>query len=135
MKSPSSHQGGTEQGEDIEQLINSALDQSADNLSERVLADLAQTRNRALRAGHEEPAATNFAESLSQWIIQPLPRVAVPVVAVVAVAVSLNYIWTETIPPLSLAMVAEEMPTEDLSLLEDLEFVTWLAENEQDMRL
>jgi hypothetical protein len=129
MKSPSN------QSDSVETLVTSALDQSVDNLSDKALSDIAQARHAAMNALYNKKQKLTVAEQMTQWVKQPFPRVAFPVAAAVVIAVSLNYSFVDSVPAIPLAMMTEDVPTEDLTLLEDLEFVTWLAQNEQDVLL
>jgi hypothetical protein len=133
MKSPSE-----QDTKNVEQLVNAALDQSVSNLSADKVVDISQARHKAINAlyqQHSQGQKAGLTVQISQMLMQPFPRVAVPVAAAVLIAVSFNYHSTDVVPALPLAMVTEEVPTEDLTLLEDLEFVTWLAENEQEALL
>lgn len=119
----------------VEEQVNAALDQSVNNLSDKAVSDITQARYAALNALHNRPATKSVGAQLMQMVMQPFPRVALPVAAAVLIAISLNHSVVDPVPALPLAMVTEDVPTEDLALLEDLEFVTWLAQNEQDALL
>ena len=69
------------------------------------------------------------------WLFNPMIKIGVPVAVAVMIVISVKYVTFETIPELPLAMMATEVPNEDFAMLEDLEFVTWLAENEQSALL
>ena len=138
MKSPSEQQ--PDKLTNVEQAVNAALDQSVHNLSDKAVGDIYQARNAALNALHNQQAnkqnaKKGIAEQLMQMVMQPFPRVALPVAAVMLLAITLNYETSDPVPALPLALMTEDIPTEDLALLEDLEFVTWLAQNEQDVLL
>lgn len=123
-----------------EQKVIEALDASVNRLPKQATDDIYQARMKALNAYQNRAKAqagkeAGNGQSGISWFSSPFPKVALPVAAAVLVAVSLNYHTTASIPELPLAMMTEELPTEDLALLEDLEFVTWLAENEQQALL
>lgn len=115
---------------DLEDKVNSALDDSARTLPDNVRDDLYKARMVAMRALHNKNNPGSSGNKFKQWIAQPFPRAATGVACAVLVALSLGYGSVETVPALPIAMMTEDVPTENLSLLEDLEFVTWLAENE-----
>ncbi len=116
---------------EVAPLVNDALDQSVASLSDSVLSDIAQARNAALAAAQINSQKT----PLAQLLASSFPRVALPVAAAVIIGVSVQYNSVESVPALPLAMVTSEIPNEALTLLEDLEFVTWLAENEPEALL
>jgi hypothetical protein len=141
MKSPSEQQPAPLAN--VEQAVNAALDQSVHNLSDKAVGDIYQARHaalNALRSGQDKrhnnrSMKLGFGAQLMQMAMQPFPRVALPVAAAVLIAITLNVETFDPVPAIPLALVTEDVPTEDLALLEDLEFVTWLAENEQDVLL
>ncbi len=133
MKSPSEQQSDNQTS--VEQAVNAALDQSVNNLSDKAVGDIFQARHAALNALHAGNVKQGFSAQLMQMVMQPFPRVALPVAAALLIAVTLNVETSDPVPAIPLALVTEDVPTEDLALLEDLEFVTWLAQNEQDVLL
>ena len=114
--------------------VNQALDQSVANMSPQTSAELSHIRQQAL-AQVNSSAATTKSGLFDAFNIKPLFQVAMPVAAAALVVVSLNHYSDKAIPALPLAMTSSQMPAEDLALLQDLEFVTWLAENEQEISL
>ncbi|MFT4925046.1 MAG: hypothetical protein ACI8WB_001136 [Phenylobacterium sp.] len=133
MKSPS------DQNNSIEQQVNAALDQSVNGLSVKTQMDIARVRNQALAlAANPVKAPSMFkllATGIGQIADKAFPKVAIPMAAAVLIGVAVNYNSVEQVPELPLAMLTSEIPAEALTLLEDLEFVTWLAENEQEVLL
>lgn len=127
MTSPSDNKGLS----DVEQKVNAALDHSVANLPQQTKDDIFKVRQAALYAAKQQMDKTSLATRIGKIIRHPMPTVAVPVAAAVLIALSLEYGSVEPVPALPVAMMTEDVPTEDLSLLEDLELVTWLAENEQ----
>jgi hypothetical protein len=129
----------------VEQAVNTALDQSVHNLSDKALGDIYKARHAALNALKTQNAGQSrqtkkditaqFMQMAMQMAMQPFPRIALPVAAAVLIAITLNVETSDPLPAIPLALVTEDVPTEDLALLEDLKFVTWLAENEQDVLL
>jgi len=119
----------------IEQLSREALNYSVETLSDETLTDLAQVRHAALRAARADSHERTFFDKLQSYLTLglTLPLSRVMIAAAVLITVSVNYHNTESIPALPMAMVGAKMPYEDLALLEDLEFVTWLAENQTSM--
>ncbi len=115
---------------DITQLTNRALDQSVNKLPDKTLADLAQVRAAALEYSKikpEQPLAKRLYHYISDHL---LVNITVPVAAALVVVFSMKYVTPNTIPAMPIAMLTNEVPTEDLAMLEDLEFITWLAKNE-----
>lgn len=141
MTSPSSQKMATqnplskEQQQNVETHVNAALDKSVEHLSDQALADIRSVRHAALNALQQQQNKAGFVERFGQMIMQPFAKVALPVAAAVLIALSLNHNSMDPVPALPIAMINEDVPTEDLALLEDLEFVSWLAENEQDVLL
>ena len=146
MKSPSndhkktSKAGQTQLSDEyITKRVNTALTQSADNLADDTLAELAKARNIAL--SHLKPAAQQnlWTTNLFNQIMQLMHRnfsaswinIGTPIALVFIVMFSFKTLKMEPIPALPSAMIGVAMPLEDLALLEDLDFVTWLAQNEQ----
>ena len=133
----------------VEQAVNAALDQSVHNLSDKALGDIYKARHAALNAlktqnaGQSRQTKKDITAQFMQMVMQmamqmamqPFPRIALPVAAAVLIAITLNVETSDPLPAIPLALVTEDVPTEDLALLEDLKFVTWLAENEQDVLL
>ncbi|WDE13464.1 hypothetical protein [Thalassomonas haliotis] len=118
----------------VSREINRALDSSAANMSAKTSAELAEIRQQALK--HLSRGATTATPALFDTSrLKPFFQLALPVAAVALVVVSLQPHSDSPIPALPLAMTASQMPAEDLALLQDLEFVTWLAENEQEISL
>jgi len=140
MTSPSDQKPAKMQDNQTEAVtgrINRALDSSVANMSAETSADLVRIRNQALshlsqNAAQAKPGKTGLFHL--PWV-KPFFQVAMPVAAVALVVVSLQPHSDKAIPALPLAMTTSQMPAEDLALLQDLEFVTWLAENEQEISL
>lgn len=119
----------------IEQLVNNALDQSNVQMPASVAADLAHARKAALDATKGNQTKQGSWGFIPQWLAEPIPRIMVPGAAAAVLAVVISYSMVDPIPALPAGMVTADIPAEDLAMLEDLEFVSWLAENEQDTLL
>lgn len=116
--------------------VNKALNHSADTLSESTLLDLARIRAIALNSENvQKSARKSIFDTFIAWLFNPMVNIGVPVAAVVMVVVLVKYVSVDAIPELPVVMMAADVPTEDFAMLEDLEFVTWLAENEQSILL
>lgn len=140
MKSPSKNKNKikSEHNEDVEtvQSVNNALNHSANTLTESTLSDIARIRAIALNSNNlEMRLKKSVFDTFIAWLFNPMINIGVPVAAAIMIAISVKYVSVEAIPELPLEMVAANVPTEDFSMLEDLEFVTWLAENEQSALL
>ena len=147
MKSPSKQQQTENTGSDSYEStcsqINQALDQSVNNMDSETLSDIAQARNYALRNYASKNKALKIAQRkkasepgfLKELVLSPFSAALVPLAMAVIAVVSVNVYMVSPIPELPLAMVTGEIPTEDLTLLKDLEFVIWLAENEKSALL
>ncbi|WDE03730.1 hypothetical protein SG34_020435 [Thalassomonas viridans] len=139
MTSPSDQpsaktQTDSEANQAVSRQVNRALDSSVANMSAKTSAELAEVRRQALK--HlDRGAATAKSGLFETFRFKPFFQLAVPVAAVALVVVSLQPYSDNAIPALPLAMTTSQMPAEDLALLQDLEFVTWLAENEQEISL
>ncbi len=129
---PSSEEKNAEFVETDEPLkqVNSALDRSIEQLPEQTLSDIAQARILALSQLNQQGQKPSTIELLKRWLTTPWNVVAIPIAAALLVTLSVNYLTVEVIPELPLAMIASEVPSENLAMLEELEFVIWLAENE-----
>lgn len=70
------------------------------------------------------------------WWLQPMPQLAMA--ASLALVVSITVFLPKqstTIAYLPEQLMQSDMPSEDLAMLQQLEFATWLAENEQQLSL
>jgi len=118
------------------QSVNSALNHSVDTLPESTLTDIARVRALALNSKNVQlNLQKSILDTIIAWLFNPMFKIGVPVAAAITIFISVNYVSVDTIPELPLAMMAADIPTEDFAMLEDLEFITWLAENEQSTLL
>jgi len=119
-----------ENDQSIENLINNALDKSVEELSPDV-----QRRLTPMRVIASQAAEKNSAGFGTSW------KLATAFTVVVAVSVSWN-MWSEvesTIATNSLASIDvspfDEVLQEDLEMLDELEFVYWMAEENTNQNL
>jgi len=144
MTSPSKNK--MQPNKNTEQKIIKQLDNSVDRLSVNQLNDIAQARVAALTKlnvhnvnpeDNIKQSGISWSEILKSYIVERVSsiKLALPVAASIALVISLTYFQAESIPELPVAMMATEFPLEDFAMLEDLEFVTWLAENETSVAL
>jgi len=118
------------------QSVNNALNHSVNTLPESTLSDIARVRTLALNSTNiQMNSQKTIYDTFIAWLFNPMINIGVPVVAAITIAISVKYVSVEAIPELPLAMMAADVPTEDFAMLEDLEFVTWLAKNEQSTLL
>ena len=122
----------TSEQHDIEKLINQRLDQANEGLDERVRADISHARMRALRAARQQKSSrTGFISQLISSCVNYKWQLSMPMAVAAAVVILVSYTSRETIPAFPTEMLVADIPTEDLELLEDLEFATWLVQQEQ----
>ncbi|MFT5759026.1 MAG: hypothetical protein ACI9LM_003775 [Alteromonadaceae bacterium] len=119
----------------VEQTINDALDQSIEQLSTSTLSDIAQVRLQALKHLNARNSKESLFDIVKKWLAMPSITFGVPAALAIMITVSVKYTGVESIPELPLAMMITEVPNEDFAMLEELEFVAWLAENEQSILL
>jgi len=119
--------------------ITKVLDNLTDNLSEQTRNDISQVRINALaiadKVNNKTKNETILTNQFSNFINNFFPKVLLPIgiTAALLVTFSLNYFTQKNIPEIPLAMTTVDMPIEDLDLLENLEFITWLAEHDQNI--
>lgn len=117
----------------LQQRVNGALQAQDAGMSDQVRLDIQRARI----------AALNNVGSQSLWFKlknvvndHQLPLIATPMALAVAIAVLVNFQPTQGIPELPAEMLlAADLPNEDLQLLEDLEFVDWLAKQQEEALL
>jgi len=139
MKSPSnkrviSNMAESEQN-NVEKPINEALDKSVEHLSAVTLSEIGKARVLALKHLNESKNKESLIDIVKAWLTIPTITMGIPAALAVIITISVKYTALEHIPELPLAMMITEVPNEDFAMLEDLEFVTWLVENEQSSLL
>lgn len=131
MTSPSNER----QDDKTAKALNKALDFSVINLSENIVSDIEKARNVALMKRAAGTDKTSFFTLLEMIFSNMMFKVTAPIAAVVLISLIITNQPKPIVPQIPLAMVRAQVPTEDLMLLEELEFITWLAENEQNALL
>ncbi|WP_042146254.1 MULTISPECIES: hypothetical protein [unclassified Pseudoalteromonas] len=131
MTSPSKEN----QNDKAAKALNQALDASVKNLSASVVADLEKARNTALMKSAVGSEKTSIFTLLNLIFNNMMFKVAAPIAAVILISLTTINQPKSIVPEIPLAMMSVQVPTEDLMLLEELEFITWLAENEQNALL
>ncbi|MBU2972436.1 hypothetical protein KO527_24175 [Pseudoalteromonas sp. C2R02] len=131
MTSPSKEN----QNDKTAKALNQALDASVKNLSASVVADLEKARNTALMKSAVGSDKTSIFTLLNLIFNNMMFKVAAPIAAVILISLTTINQPKSIVPEIPLAMMSDQVPTEDLMLLEELEFITWLAENEQNALL
>jgi len=141
MKSPSNSDGSftlkkaKKKQNKVEKTITAALDQSIDQMSASTLTDIADVRRQALAHLNVEKSKNSLIDIVKKWLMMPPVAAGLPVAFAIMVTISIKDTEMDSIPELPLAMMVTEVPNEDFAMLEDLEFVAWLAENEQSILL
>jgi hypothetical protein len=110
-----------------EQQINSRLDQANAALPQSVKQDIGAAR---LNAQAKALALTKKKTTVHNWHFT-LPATFTSVGVALAVVVLVSYKQTPLIPVLPAELLTLDVPLEDLTLLEDLEFADWLAEQQE----
>lgn len=113
----------------VQQRVTQVLDEANENLSQQQLSDISQARMNALRQARAAKS-TNAKQVNLTWLKKHY-QLAKPVAVAVLLAVLVSYNQINTVPAIPAEMMLGEVPTEELALLEDLEFASWLAEQEQ----
>lgn len=118
----------TDSHKKLEQQVIQALDAQNANMPDKTLRDISKIRQAAL--------ATRY-QSKTYWNRRPVLYSA-GFTAAALLAVMLWPQWqTHSLPAITAMpmMTHGDVPTEDINLLEDLEFATWLAANENQLLL
>ena len=122
--------------------VNAMLDEANANLSDEVLSDITQARLKVLQiASNGSRKKISAAMPIKWWqriqrevLIHQFRYVAPAAVAVI-IAVLVSYNQSNTVPVLPEALLTGDVPAEELAMLEDLEFASWLAEQQQEGHL
>ena len=129
MTSPSNEN----QNDTTAKVMNQALDASVNNLSEKIVSDIDKARSEALMQSAVPRDKTSLLTLLEMIFNNMMFKVSAPIAAVVLISLTMTHQPTSIVPQIPLAMVSAQVPTEDFMLLEELEFITWLAENEKNL--
>ncbi len=132
MKSPSKLEI---KPDDVVNFTNEALDSSVEDLPKQVLVDIAKVRASALRANKHENEKFLAKFVYDPHLLKRIMTIAVPSAVAVVIALSVNQLSITPIPELPSALLSGDVPSEDLAMLENMEFVAWLAENETNSLL
>lgn len=117
------------------------LDKLNNNLSAKVTNDISQVRINALKLAktqqQQQALFISIKLSLNKiFSTHLIPKTILPI-GVAATAIIMMFSFTkltsQSIPEIPQALASVDMPNEDLALLQDLEFVTWLAAHEQEI--
>lgn len=124
---------------DVEKQVISTLEQANSGLSDDVLSDIAQARLNALRKAQEtspKPFLTQHIQGMYEWLRYDLfvhnYKMAAPLAVAVVVTVLVSYTKDNSVPVLPVEFLSDDVLTEELAMLEDLEFANWLAEQQQE---
>ena len=112
------------------------LDDANQAMTAEVRQDIANIRQAALRQMHNHVPEEQSGHRWADWLGfngHTSFKLAMPVAVAVAMLVLVSYTSQEAIPVLPVDLAYEEVPTEDLALLEDLEFASWLAEQASEV--
>jgi hypothetical protein len=103
-----------------------ALDTSNQQLPTHIREDIRLVRQQAMR----DAKAVNGKKTRTLRLPQ-LAWVGAPAAVALTFIMLVNYPGANDIPALPADMLFVEIPSEDLALLEDLEFAQWLAQQQQ----
>ena len=123
----------------VEKLTHNALDAANEAMTGEVLSDIAQARMNAIRGAQTHKPTSVLQHGLSrilEWIRYDFlvnnARLAAPLAVAVVVTVLVSYNQNDTVPAIPAEFLTGDVPTEELAMLEDLEFASWLAEQQQE---
>lgn len=124
----------------VEQQVLEALDQSNEAMPQTLVDEIAAARRQALlRAKAASDQTQGNTSGFGPWLIhtalQWRLQFAIPAALAVTLAVLVSYDPQSSVPVLPSNMLVADVPTEDLALLEDLEFASWLAEQDSEVVL
>ena len=131
------------ESEKVEALVNSSLDCAVESLSYKQQQDLSKARKLAMaKSGDSLTIAEQ--ETGQRWIdYLKSPQLLAPVSLAVCVVILVNYLPSNEsfspgvaqVQPLPLEALDASIPTEDLTLLQDLEFAQWLVDQETEQEV
>lgn len=125
---------------DIAQNINAELDRSVASLSQTKINDIVAARTKVLSGAKQ----ASHSVGTSLWnVLNPFinHKILVPSAVAVGAVMLVNYTnlfsthssaELAQVPPLPIEVMDDTIPTEDLLLLQDIEFAYWLAEQDDD---
>ena len=113
----------------IEDRVIEQLEQANQSLPDRVKADIAYTRRKAILQAQQESNGKNRSGSSFPTLTWATP-------AALAALVTLYVSYSPTqIPELPAELLDEEIPAVNVALLQDLDFANWLAEQDDEALL
>ncbi|REL25742.1 DUF3619 family protein [Thalassotalea euphylliae] len=135
----------------LKKRVNQYLDQQVSELPDSVASELQIARQRALLVARQHSQASSKANTMAtnSWrarldafkLADVLkPKLLTPVALAVCLAITVNYLQlslpqtsphytaTANVQPLPREILAVEVLEEDLALLQELEFATWLSQ-------
>ncbi|NMP29981.1 DUF3619 family protein [Thalassotalea sp. M1531] len=119
----------------LNERINQQLDQEVEQLDIGKVNAIAEARRTALaKVGNSRLHFSQVPMQFVHWLFNA--KIMTPIALAVCLAILVNYIPQPTdqatpvaaIQPLPLALIADDIPSEDLAFLQELEFATWLSE-------
>lgn len=139
QSAPDSAEKNTIETGSVEKNIHDALEAANADMMDEVLGDIAQVRMNAIRAAQAQKPKS----ALNKWLNRTLEwgrydflvdnaRVAAPLAVAVVVTLLVSYNQNDTAPVIPAEFLTGDVPTEELAMLEDLEFASWLAEQQQE---
>ena len=120
MKSPSKN---INELNAVEFNMNTVLDDAVADFSDTTLCDIATVRNKALSKMTHDPVSKTLTDRFSHFMAMPFIKLGMPLAIVFIGALLLKNHSVDQIPELPIALLTTEMPSENFTLLEDLEFV------------
>ena len=130
--------GSSDLGEQsVNHLVNRQLDHEVDQVSPKIASQLQAIREKALKTRVKRPS-TVFNQlhswlSMQTWLTF---KSMSPIGLAVCLAILVNYlnqpanelVDVVAVQPIPAELLTASVPTEDLALLQDLEFAIWLSE-------
>lgn len=127
----------------VEKTVIESIEQANASLSDDVLSEIAQARINAIKLARQQASDGNLRHRLrrqlsriTDWLRQQIAldnlTLAAPLAVAVVVTVLVSYDQSNPIPALPAEILAGDVPTEELAMLEELEFASWLAEQQQE---
>ncbi|PCI61714.1 MAG: hypothetical protein COB35_05700 [Gammaproteobacteria bacterium] len=117
----------------------SALNNLNGEMSVQTQDDIAAIRNKSLQRLKQKKAQQNNRHWLTSidfslpTLVSSKLMLPMGLAASLIIGLLINRDSSQVIPEIPLAMITTDMPSEDITMLENLAFVTWLAEHEQDI--
>ncbi|WP_293751107.1 hypothetical protein [uncultured Paraglaciecola sp.] len=121
----------------LEKQINSHLDKANEALSEDIQNDIHQARVMAIAQAKlkvntlSDSTARRIVSNISLRHMFSKKVIYTTTPIALALLILVSYQPTKTIPALPMGLYSEDVPMEDLAMLEDLEFADWLAEQQE----